>query len=578
MCNSGIRRFSIAAVLGVAIVAGPATAAMPSHGSASEGAVHDIGRSTARTVDGFPNLPAFFDRYRRNHSEQPDYDRPGKLRLREVGPETENEDARIQSRITLRYGDPVVVRFARSLSNEQGQRFFEEASRLVDARHLQPASYAARIRRAVRHLMIAVDNEVFLRAIRISPGDFAIDGFRHQLTRLVSSSRVRNRNDAVRLLGSAMTIAERTIGLRRGVVALEFVNATTDSLDRYSGFEPTSEPRQPGVAADSHVVGIGVEVRQHEVGLEIVRALRGGPAAEAGLRKGDLVLTVNGQLVAGESLAYAVDLIGGPSGSQVLLRVRRESGGENVVTLTRRRVQLFSVNDVRIVDPDRAVGYLSLNRFASSTAQELDRAVRELRARGMKSLIVDVRGNPGGLLTTCVDIANRFLPCGTIVSTRGRQSTDNTLETANFARTWNLPLVVLTDRNSASASEIFAAAIQENGRGLVVGERSYGKGTVQTHFPMASVTGNLRLTTAKFYSPAGRAMAGKGVEPDVLVVDKDGPIGTDRVLHRAIRIAAGSRLSNMAATPRSCRGKLRHTSELTRTNELTALVIGRDFD
>jgi C-terminal processing protease CtpA/Prc len=134
---------------------------------------------------------------------------------------------------------------------------------------------------------------------------------------------------------------------------------------------------------------------------------------------------------------------------------------------------------------------------------------------GMKSLVIDVRGNPGGLLTTAIQMSNKFVPSGTLVSTRGRDLADNTVEYASRQRAWKLPLVVLVDGNSASASEIFAAAVQENGRGLIVGERTYGKGTVQTHFPLQTVSANLRLTTAQFFSPSGRVMAGAGVEPDI---------------------------------------------------------------
>src|SRR5690606_1014813 len=126
----------------------------------------------------------------------------------------------------------------------------------------------------------------------------------------------------------------------------------------------------------------------------------------------------------------------------------------------------------------------------------------------------DLRGNPGGLLDVCVDVSDMFLPRGTIVSTRGRNASDNSTEVATGPKTWSVPLVVLIDENSASASEIFAAAIQENARGVIVGRNSYGKGTVQTHFPMNTVSAILKMTTAKFYSPNGREMAGAGVTPD----------------------------------------------------------------
>jgi carboxyl-terminal processing protease len=183
----------------------------------------------------------------------------------------------------------------------------------------------------------------------------------------------------------------------------------------------------------------------------------------------------------------------------------------------------------------------------------VDQALNSLYTGGMKSLIIDLRGNPGGLLTTCVEISDRFLACGTIVSTKGRLGGDNMLETATYAKTWNVPMVVLVDGDSASASEIFAAAIQENERGVVVGTKSYGKGSVQTHFPLNAIGGDLRLTTALFYSPTGRKMAGQGVTPDVEINDRDGVANGDEVLVEAVRIARSQTLKAMAKASGTCR-------------------------
>ncbi len=157
------------------------------------------------------------------------------------------------------------------------------------------------------------------------------------------------------------------------------------------------------------------------------------------------------------------------------------------------------------------VGYVKLDKFAEKSSEEFDKALWGLHRDGMKSLVIDVRGNPGGLLTTAIQMCNKFVPSGTLVSTRGRDMADNTVEYANRQHAWKVPLVVLVDENSASASEIFAAAVQENGRGLIVGERTYGKGTVQTHSPLQTVSANLRLTTApsSFRQP-GHVMAARG--------------------------------------------------------------------
>jgi hypothetical protein len=207
---------------------------------------------------------------------------------------------------------------------------------------------------------------------------------------------------------------------------------------------------------------------------------------------------------------------------------------------------LQSVTDVQMIDPAAGVGYMKLETFATNSAREMEQALWALQQQGMRSLILDLRGDPGGFLTTAVEVANLFLPEGTIVSTRGRTQSDNTTETASRPQTWKVPLVLLVDENSASASEILAAAIQENGRGTIVGRRTYGKGTVQTLFPLQSVSAGLRLTTAKFYSTSGREMAGAGVEPDVSVAatsaGAQGDPRSDRDLHAALQVALGRHL------------------------------------
>ena len=202
----------------------------------------------------------------------------------------------------------------------------------------------------------------------------------------------------------------------------------------------------------------------------------------------------------------------------------------------------------------------------------MDQALWSMHKQGMKSLIIDLRGNPGGLLTTAIELSNKFLPSGTIVSTRGRTQQDNSAEYATAEQTWKTPLVVLVDENSASASEIFAAAIQENQRGIIVGRKSYGKGSVQTHFPLRSISGNIRLTTAKFYSPNDREMSGSGVTPDLQIAD------AEQALAQAVRAASHSRLAEMVAEHGTCRpsGTTGRSFNSTSrpTNDLSGILAG----
>lgn len=424
------------------------------------------------------------------------------------------EREQIQRKLTSRYGNPAVVRLARSMSGQQSLEVYLEISGLIDARHLKPSTYDVRVKQAVKNLCQAMENPAFLQANGLGDDPSRLDSFRRDVQHLTEGRAINGAEDAYQALQWTMQAGERDAGLRPAVVALEFIFGATDSLDKYSAFVPAMGKSSPSAELEDHIVGIGVEIKPDERGLLIANALPGGPAADAGLRGGDVIESINGQKVTGATLDSAVDLITGPAGSGVTLGVRRDERVAEV-KLVRRRVEVHSVSQAKMLENN--VGYIKLEKFAQNSSEECDKALWDLYRQGMKSLIVDVRGNPGGLLTTAIQVSNKFVPSGTIVATRGRDASDNTVEYAHRGRAWQTPLVVLVDENSASASEIFAAAVQENRRGLVVGRRTYGKGTVQTHFPLQTVSGNLRLTTAQFFSPTGRTMAGAGVEPDVHV-------------------------------------------------------------
>jgi len=456
-----------------------------------------------------------------------------------------DEAAALTERISVRYQNPTTVRTVRSLSTSQAVQLYREVSTQTDSRHLEPSSYDLRVRRALRNLGLALENPDATRALGISADSFRVDGFRDALARIWDSMNVSSRSDAESIMQTVMQQAQQVPGMTPGMVAFEFANATVDTLDKFSALEPSEPTQGPSAALESEMVGIGIEVKLHDDGLLLVRALRGGPAAEAGLKSGDVVTAINRKSIAGMAMAQSVDLIKGHNGSRIALEINRNGRRTSTVTLTRRRFRVWTVNDVRMVS-GTDVGYINLSQFAQTSTQEVDQALQQLHAKGMKSLVLDLRGNPGGLLNVCVDITNRFLPAGTIVSTKGRLNDDNMHEAATFNRNWDTPQVVLVDGNSASASEILAVAIQDNNRGVVVGQKSYGKGTVQTHFPLQSINGNLRLTTARFYAPSGRAMSGSGVTPDVRIDDEDGVANGDRVMNEAMRIAQSRQLKDMA--------------------------------
>ena len=260
-----------------------------------------------------------------------------------------------------------------------------------------------------------------------------------------------------------------------------------------------------------------MELKSDEESLFVVSVITGGPAALAGLQAGDRIVEVAGQRIPALKPDAAADLLRGEEGTQVSLAIRKPDATEKPLTLTRQRVEVPCVEGTRIIDVQQGIGYFKLTSFQKSTNKDVDTALWKLQKEGMKSLVIDLRGNPGGLLNAAVELADKFIFEGPIVTTRGRNPREDYSYTAHTVGTWRVPLVVLIDGDSASASEIFAGAIRDRRRGMIVGQRSYGKGSVQGIFPLASSKAGIRLTTAKFFSPSGQAISRQGVTPDVVV-------------------------------------------------------------
>jgi carboxyl-terminal processing protease len=266
------------------------------------------------------------------------------------------------------------------------------------------------------------------------------------------------------------------------------------------------------------LIGLGVELWAEGSELRIVDVFKGSPAYDAGLQAGHYILEVDGNSVLQVGAKKAADMLRGPEGSRVQLVI--SNGGDQSVALeiVRKRVEIPSVSIAEMRED--GVGYVRITNFQKTTVNEVSRAMFQLSREGMKSLVIDLRRNPGGLLESAVELADEFLPNGGIVSTRGRNGDENKNYAAKLQGTWDIPLVVLIDGDSASASEIFAGAIRDHNRGYVVGQVSYGKGSVQGVFHNDRGNGGLRLTVSKFYSPSGMAISAKGIVPHILVPEE----------------------------------------------------------
>ncbi len=425
-----------------------------------------------------------------------------------------------QRKVSYRYSQDTVSNVLRSTSLQTAVNVYREASDLADSRHIAPSNYDDRTQFGLRSVSAALKNPTFLAKTGRNLTVAQTAELTAQLDGWIPTIHAQSRANGEQTLVWVANLVERRVGVPAGMVGMEFVHGMIESLDKYSSLEVKATASGRSAAAGDTIVGIGVELKEEATGARVVRPLQGGPAEMAGLKKGDIILAVNGQSLSGMSLGEMANLIGGPQGSRILLQVQMETGATNLLSVTRDKIEIKSLSEARMIDDVTKTAYIRIDRFAEDTTTALDKALWKLHGEGMQNLVIDVRGNPGGLLTAAVAISDRFLTSGTVVATKGRTTSDNSRESATYANTWKTPLVVLVDENSASASEIFAAAIQENGRGVIVGRKSYGKGTVQTHFPLRTVSANLKLTTAKFYSPNGNEMANRGVTPDV-VVDYD---------------------------------------------------------
>ena len=321
-------------------------------------------------------------------------------------------------------------------------------------------------------------------------------------------------NDLVSLASDVALLMERQVGLQQSAVILEFVTSAAGGLDNYSAYLTGNQLRDVYSQIEGNFVGLGVELRADQGALLIVHVIPGSPAEKAGIRKGDRIVAVDGQTTSSLSTDEAAALLTGEEGSWVQVTAYAPGQQSRVMRVRREHVDVPSLEGVKIVDPDFGVAYVRVPAFQKTTSRDLEAALWELHRQGMRSLVLDLRGNPGGLLTASVEVADKFLTQGNIVSTRGRSSQEDLNYQAHYGGTWRVPLVVLIDGDSASASEIFAGAIKDNNRGLLIGDRSYGKGSVQGIFPLGYAGSGIRLTTAKFFSPSGQAISHHGVVPD----------------------------------------------------------------
>jgi carboxyl-terminal processing protease len=297
------------------------------------------------------------------------------------------------------------------------------------------------------------------------------------------------------------------------------INGMLNSLDPHSGFLPPDDFNDMRTQTRGSFGGLGIEVTQEDGFIKVITPMDGTPADKAGVEPGDLITHVDGEPLMGMALADAVDLMRGPVGSEIIVTIIRQGVQEPFdLSIIRDTIRLQAVR-VRTEGNTVILRVTTFNEQTySNLAEGLDKAVAELGgADKLQGVVLDLRNNPGGLLTQAIRVSDAFLEQGEIVSTRGRRAGEGERFNAQAGDLINgKPLVVLINGGSASASEIVAGALQDHQRAIVVGTRSFGKGSVQSVIPLRG-DGAIRLTTSRYYTPSGRSIQALGVSPDIIV-------------------------------------------------------------
>ena len=296
------------------------------------------------------------------------------------------------------------------------------------------------------------------------------------------------------------------------------INGMLSELDPHSSYLPADEYKQLDDSAHGRYSGVGIDVGIQGQKIVIRRVIVPSPADSGGINPKDIITAIDGNPVRGRLLQDSIDEIQGEPGSTVTLTILPPGpdGKERDVVLTREYVNIPTLSFELL---DQQYGYFRISFFHKNSATDLEKSLQSIAQDGivLRGLIIDLRNNPGGVLQPAVEMADGFLNEGLIVSTRGRNATMQ-LEFRASEGEWlpGVPLIVLVDRGSASASEVLAGALQDHGRALIVGERTFGKGSVQSVLPLRNGSG-VKLTTARYYTPSGRSIQAKGILPDVVV-------------------------------------------------------------
>ena len=320
------------------------------------------------------------------------------------------------------------------------------------------------------------------------------------------------------------------------------INGVLQSLDPYSAYMSPEMFDEMQTETSGQFGGLGIEVSMEYGVVKVISPIDNSPASRVGVKAGDYIVKINDIQVQGKTLTEAVELMRGPVGSDIEITVRRKGVKKSIIyTITREIIKIESVKSKYI---DDGIGYLRLTAFNENSGNQIKNKIKEFnKKKDLKGYILDLRNNPGGLLSQAIKITDYFLENGEIVSTKGRKASENR---KFFARKGDLTngktLIVLINYGSASASEIVAGALKDHKRAILVGENSYGKGSVQSVIPLKN-KGAIRLTISKYYLPSGESISAVGVTPDIEVEESSDDFvintDTDNQLNFAVKLLNG---------------------------------------
>jgi len=308
--------------------------------------------------------------------------------------------------------------------------------------------------------------------------------------------------------------------INQGEVMDAAINGVLQSLDPYSAYMSPESFQNMQTETSGEFGGLGIEVSMESGVIKVISPIDGSPAYEVGVKAGDYIVKINDHQVQGKTLTEAVDLMRGPVGSDIEITVRRKGVKKAIIfKITREIIKIQSVKSKKI---DNSIGYIRLTAFNENSSFQIKKIINEfVKDKNIKGYILDLRNNPGGLLSQAIKIADFFLTNGEIVSTKSRKESENRRWFANKGDIIDgKVLIVLINYGSASASEIVAGALKDNKRAILLGENTYGKGSVQSIIHLKN-NGAIRLTISKYYLPSGESISEVGVTPDIEVAESD---------------------------------------------------------